>query len=445
MTGDTQVPAEGRLVQLLQHFGIDRAHVAARLPSDWSGLATAHPAMMASLTLVCPGEFPHPLRQPPTLPCLVFTGDQGTPAEAVGRMAEVMPQASIVTLRQYFAHPRSDLCVERGEEITTALLAFLEKCEQDQRMPTVALAQGDGEMAGITYRVKGSGPPLLLLPLGLAASQWEPLLDRLSTRYCTILLGGPFLGSVVSLEARGHAAGYLGVVRSLIEAARIQPEELVLDVGCGTGVLDRWLVHRTDGSNHIIATDIHRSLLREARALARLEGLEGSITFQLGNAEALPFHDDTFDVALSSTVMELLDADQMLREMVRVTKPGGRVGVVVRAVDLPSVVNAELPPTLKTKSEALPNGVAGERGCADASLYRRFRRAELEAVYMMPHWATYQEADHLHSALERITTVLRPTELQEWQTGVDKAMADGTFFIAVPFHCAVGTKPSTPP
>jgi ubiquinone/menaquinone biosynthesis C-methylase UbiE len=213
-----------------------------------------------------------------------------------------------------------------------------------------------------------------------------------------------------------------------------------LDVGCGTGVLDRWLVQRTGGLNPVVAVDIHRSLLREAAALARMEGLEGHLTFQPGNAEALPFHDETFDVVLSATVMELLDADRMLREMIRVTKPGGRVGIIVRAVDLPSVVNVPLQPALKAKLEALPNGVAGEHGCADAGLYRRFRRAELESVRMMPQWATYQDMAHLHSAIERLTAVLDPAELQEWQTGMDKAVAEGTFFIAAPFHCAVGTK-----
>jgi SAM-dependent methyltransferase len=354
MKEDRQIPVAERLVQLLHQFGIDRAHVAARLSADWSGLASAHPERIASLSLVCPGEVPPQVLPSLAARLLIFTGDQGAPAEMAGRAAEVATGATIVTLRDYFGHPRADLLVDRGGEIQTALLGFLETCDRHLPPPAVAVPEGDGEIAGITYRVKGSGPPLVLLPLGLAASQWEPLVDRLSERYCTILLGGPWLGSVVSLEARGHAPGYLSVVRSLIEEARLQSGELVLDVGCGTGVLDRWLVHRTGGLNPIVAVDIHRSLLREAMVLARQEGLEGHLTFQPGNAEALPFRDDTFDVVMSATVMELLDADRMLSEMIRVTKPGGRVGVIVRAVDLPSVVNAPLPPALKAKLEALP-------------------------------------------------------------------------------------------
>ena len=53
-----------------------------------------------------------------------------------------------------------------------------------------SLREGEGEIAGISYRIRGVGPPLVLLPMFLAPSQWEPLVPRLSERYCTITLGG---------------------------------------------------------------------------------------------------------------------------------------------------------------------------------------------------------------------------------------------------------------
>jgi hypothetical protein len=63
---------------------------------------------------------------------------------------------------------------------------------------------------------------------------------------------------------------------------------------------------------------------------------------------------------LSSTVTELIDAEQMLREMTRVTEHGGRVGIVVRAVDLRSVVNLPLRAGLEAEVEA-PQGLRGAR------------------------------------------------------------------------------------
>ena len=139
-------------------------------------------------------------------------------------------------------------------------------------------------MAGIPYRIQGMGPPLVLFPLGLAPSQWAPLLSRLSARYCTISLGGPALGFVALLESRGHAAGYQGMVRQLLETAQLRPGEGVLDVGCGSGVLDRWLAQYTGGANRIVGVDINRYLLGEAATLVQHEGLEGVIEFREGNA-----------------------------------------------------------------------------------------------------------------------------------------------------------------
>ena len=78
---------------------------------------------------------------------------------------------------------------------------------------TVTLPQGMGEYAGITYHILGSGPPLVLLPLIFAPSQWEPIPPLLSTHFCTITLSGANVGSVAILEARGRS-DYLRVVRN---------------------------------------------------------------------------------------------------------------------------------------------------------------------------------------------------------------------------------------
>jgi SAM-dependent methyltransferase len=414
--------------------------VAGRLSADWSGLATTHAETIASLTLLCPTELePGPLRTL-TSSLLVVRGDQGPPAEVVQRAVTALPHVTLVTLRDYFGHPRADILTDRTEEIGAAMLTFLAHADQEQALQAMSLPESEGDVAGISYRIQGTGPGLILLPLGLAASQWEPLLPRLSERYCTISLGGPWLGSVVSLEARGHSAGYLGIVGRVLEAVQLRTGETILDVGCGSGVLDRWLARRTEGENRLVAVDIHRDLLREATALARQEGLAGLIEFREGNAEALPFANDTFDVTFSATVMELLDADRMLHELIRVTKPGGRVAVIVRAVDMRSFVNLPLRPELKAKVEALPNGVAGERGCADASLYRRFRAAGLGTVHMVPQLATEAEATRLHTVQQRLLASLSATEAEEWRAAVTQAEAAGTFCIALPYHCAVGTK-----
>src|SRR4029453_12072626 len=109
MTTEAERPVEERLMQVLQHLGLAPVHLAARLGSDWSGLATTHPETIASLTLVCPtGMEAHMLR--PLVPrLLVYTGDQGDPAEAVQKALATLPEVTLISLRNYFSHPRADI------------------------------------------------------------------------------------------------------------------------------------------------------------------------------------------------------------------------------------------------------------------------------------------------------------------------------------------------
>ena len=441
---EVELPVEERLVQLLQHLGIARAHVAARGVGDWGGLAARHSDCIASLTLICPrGMDPGALATlAPRL--LVLAGDQGRPDAIVRQAVANLQEATLITLRDYVSPTiYADVVADRSADIGAAMMDFLARMDQVQEIKTVALPRGEGEVAGLSYRIEGSGPPLVLLPLGVAPSQWEPLLPRLNERWCTITLGGAYLGMIGSLEARGRTAGYLGVVRRLIEEAQLRPGETVLEVGCGTGVLDRWLARHTSRANRIVGVDISRYLLREAMALARKEGLEGAVEFREGSAEALPFPENSFDVAMSSTVIQRVDADRMLREMVRVTKPGGRVAVVGHAHDMPRWVTLALSAELKAKIEA--PGWASDRGhqlgCDDASLYQRLHQAGLTQVKNFPQFAAFDERYRLQTLQGEILPTLPPDAVQEWRQAVAQAEAAGTFFIATPFHCAVGTKP----
>ncbi len=175
-------------------------------------------------------------------------------------------------------------------------------------------------------------------------------------------------------------------MRALLDALAIVPGESVLEVGCGSGVIMRELARRTAGANRLIGRDMNPYLLREAQALARREGLLERIDFGEGRAEALPLADGAVDVAFSSTVFEEGDADLMLSEIVRVTRPGGRIGIVVRAIDMPFWVNLPLDPALKAKVDApgIIGGGMAPQGCADASLYRRFHALGLTGLKCFP-------------------------------------------------------------
>jgi SAM-dependent methyltransferase len=444
MAIEAELPVEERLIHLLEHFGLPQVHLAGCRSEDWEGLVSRHPGRVASLTLVCPNAMDPTLLGPLASRLAVITGDQGPAVARIRESLAAIPDATSRILRDYIAQGWSDVIADRRDEIDATLGEHLQRIDRQRESAVVAIAEGAGDIAGLSYRVRGMGPALLLLPLGLAPSQWEPLLDSLSARYCTIALGGAALGMVAMLEKRGHS-NYWQSVRGLIDVIDVRPGEAILEVGCGSGVILRRLARQTAGANRIVGVDISPYLLREARALARGEGFEASIAFREGNAEALPFPDNSFDITMACTVLEEGDADRMLAEMVRVTRPGGRVAVIVRTIDMPWWVNAPLRPELKVKVEAPSihkgSGVA-TRGCADATIYRRCRAAGLTNLNLFPQFQTVTPAEpRLATFEQQLATMLSDGEAQEWWRALGQAKADGTFFMAMPLHCAVGTKP----
>ena len=439
MVSMTEIPIEERIFQLFQHVGIQQAHLAARLPKDWQGFAAAHPQCVASLTLLCPQQVDHNALRTLALRPLVFIGDRGPTAEGLRENLANHPDSTVITLQNYQAGNTSDVVADRVDDIGTAMLDFLDQRDQERGDQEVSLPEGEGQVAGILYRIQGSGPPLVLFPLQYAPSQWDPVLPRLSQRYCTITLSGANVGSVSTLEARAKG-GYLEAVQKVVDEIQLQPGERVLDVGCGPGSLDRWLAHRTGGANPIVGVDVSTFLLREAAALVKSEGLEGVVEFREASGEMLPFPDDSFDVSMSFTVIQFVDADRMLGEMIRVTRPGGRIAVLARGDDRPNIINAPLRAELKAKAEAQRSELPHELGCRDASLYRRFQQAGLTKVKMFPQLVTYTEEAHWQTVQSRVLSALSPEEAEEYRTAVAQAQAEGSFFIAEQFHCAVGVK-----
>jgi len=223
-----------------------------------------------------------------------------------------LPEAKVIWLPGYFSPPWADPLADFTTQVEGALCNLVsgEPLRNDKNPQQ----NSGGVVADISYRSEGTGTPLVLLPLSLASSQWEPLLPQLSARYRTLTLGGPELGFLTMLESRGHSAGYLNAMRRVIDALQLRPGEVILEVGCGSGVLDRWLVNYTARKNSIIGVDVNRYLLREASALAAQERFADFIKFHEGNAETLPFPDNHVDVALSFTVLEEGNADRMLGE-----------------------------------------------------------------------------------------------------------------------------------
>ncbi len=444
MSQEANMSATDRLVALMDHLGLGAAYFGTAIPRDISGLAAAHPERLAGVVLCVPSRLdPAPFAGIADR-VLMISSERGPAADSTERAAARLPSAERTVLAGYDAPGSwSDAVADRTDEIADRMTAFLERLaangkRPDRPGPTTA----EGRHAGISYRIEGAGPALILLPFFLAPSQWAPAIPRLARYFTVVTLGGPHLGGVASLEDRARMPSYQAMFRTLIDQIAPKREEAILEIGCGAGSLVRLLARRFGYANPITGADVNPFLLREAAQLAEAEGLGQLIRFTEGNAEALPFEDQSFDCAYSVTVFEECDADRAIAEARRVTRPGGRIGLVVRALDMPQWWNLGLPEAILRKVTVPPHSVA-PRGIADRSLYRRMREAGLVDLVCFPTMVTLDRPGGpiWRNREDHVLSQLSPGELPIWHAERDRAAQDGLLFMAHPLHCAVGTKP----
>jgi SAM-dependent methyltransferase len=429
----------GRINELMSALGLEVAHFGTSAPMELATLINERPVAVASLSLLNASRFPLAALSGMADRMVVFTGDAGLCGEACQAARPSIAGAKFVEFEAYPSAIWTDMAADQADRISDEMLRFLDK--QDAARPATHLTnnKNKGSIAGITYEVTGTGPALLLFPAMLAPSQWDPVVDRLSKSFAVVRLGGPHLGAVAVLEDRGKDRSYQRVLRGMLDDARVGPSDRLLEVGCGSGVISRWIAKEGFCSTPVVASDLNPFLLKEARALSEAEDLGDRIEFEVANAEALPFEDNSFDIVLAVTVIEECDADKAIAEMVRVLKPGGRIALKVRACDMNLVWNVPVDPSIKAKAEEPIKQVA-HGGCADASLWPRLRKAGLEDIVAYP---TFHGSAALGNYYEPIVlSRLNTEEKNLWHRAKEIAVADGTFSVMHPAHCAVGTKPT---
>ncbi len=115
---------------------------------------------------------------------------------------------------------------------------------------------------------------------------------------------------------------------ALVEAAALRSGERVLDVACGTGVVARLAAEYVGVIGKVVGLDLNPGMLAVARTVAPTVGVR--VEWREGSAQALPFEDEMFDVALCQQGLQFFpDRPAALREMRRVLVPGGRLALTV--------------------------------------------------------------------------------------------------------------------
>ncbi|MBN8234682.1 demethylmenaquinone methyltransferase [Halobacillus kuroshimensis] len=113
--------------------------------------------------------------------------------------------------------------------------------------------------------------------------------------------------------------------RDVMKRMNVQPGDTALDVCCGTGDWTMALAESVSSNGKVTGLDFSENML-SVGIKKKLAGRVRQVEFQHGNAMALPFEDDQFDfVTIGFGLRNVPDYQQVLREMYRVVKPGGKV------------------------------------------------------------------------------------------------------------------------
>jgi ubiquinone/menaquinone biosynthesis C-methylase UbiE len=225
----------------------------------------------------------------------------------------------------------------------------------------------------------------------------------------------------------------------------LQPGHRVLDVGCGTGQDALALAERVVPGGEVIGLDYSRAMIEEARRRGREARVPA--TFVRGDAHRLGFADDTFDRCRADrTFQHLADPEQALTEMIRVTKPGGRLLIVepdheTLVIDTPyKEVTRRF---LAFRADGLRQGDIAHR------LFALFRAHGLVEIGVEPltEIATDYAAINGVMGFDRgIRTaaecgVVSRDEAERWIAYVEEAASTGRFLYAMTFFITTGRRP----
>jgi ubiquinone/menaquinone biosynthesis C-methylase UbiE len=249
------------------------------------------------------------------------------------------------------------------------------------------------------------------------------------------------------MESRGQTPTQVRLRRRFLRFCGIRRGWRVVEVGCGSGVVARDVATMVGPRGRVTGVDKSRVLAAAARRRAREEGLDGRIDVRLGDAGALPLRSGRFDCALAVTVLLHVARPQaMLREMVRVTRPGGVVGLQdqdfgTQVLDHPD----------RALTRGIFEGVAARsypEPFSGRTLVRRLVELGLERVRLLTDVYQVRSLDPFtHDLLERRAAnavkfgLIGAARAARWMAAIERADAAGHFVFTFNYYGAFGVKP----
>jgi len=135
-------------------------------------------------------------------------------------------------------------------------------------------------------------------------------------------------GLIARLESRAKDEVFTSLFDKYAAHLTLPKSSKVLEVGCGTGAMMRFLARRDDFSGTALGVDQSQPFIDAAQRFAQQENVSDRVDFQVGDAHSLDFSSATFDTVIANTLIShVTEPAAVLQEMARVVRTGGTVAI----------------------------------------------------------------------------------------------------------------------
>jgi ubiquinone/menaquinone biosynthesis C-methylase UbiE len=250
---------------------------------------------------------------------------------------------------------------------------------------------------------------------------------------------------VAQLDSNRNLQGVEQGVQARLRLLALAPGLRVLEVGVGTGEFARQVAAAVAPTGSVTGIDLSAALV--ATATERSTGAGLPLTFQVGDVHHLDFPDHGFDRACAASVFQHVDDPvRALQEMVRVTRPGGRIVVYDGGGGTASFFGVDIQ-TTRAVTDALAR--QWRNSWVGLQMLQLFRDAGLTDLTVEPITIT---STSLQAVMARVryreavdraiqAGIIDAEQMSAWRHSLDEADRDGTFYWSTTGFTFAGQRP----
>lgn len=253
--------------------------------------------------------------------------------------------------------------------------------------------------------------------------------------------------AAAKLERLGGSAAETRVRNRILDLFGLRPGEIVIDVGAGSGVLTTDIARRVAPGGRVFAVDPSAGLLDRARTFTREAGIGHLVDCRVADGRSLPFGLAAFDAAFCHWVLLHVDRpDEVIAEMKRVTRRGGRVMSIEVDWETAMVHPGDRALTRRILNHSADRNLDPWIGRRLPGLYARSGLVDIVIAPLVLIDQGHDDRVWLEYLIERAAialaaSVITRADFETWTSGLEVAFAAERFFFSVVQFAVLGRVP----